>query len=236
MAVINQFATYQKVKPVIIEQDFFNDVDNVDDYFNIISEHFLNTVPKQSNQSKTKSNLDDNEEQVTFNPFIQDVIITQQPQENNNKDTQNNSDRIDNSLKKIDIEDLLRSEGITSVNGKKIKFGNKNLRSANASFGAKNSNHKKRDPDTGNAMARDISIIGGNINDYTEFRRILLNNERVRNYLKTKGWGIINEVTPEILKRTRGTGLLFHFGPDIWARRTWNGWLQNPNISITSAL
>lgn len=139
-------------------------------------------------------------------------------------------------LIKIDIEDLLRQEGITSVNGKKIKFGSKTLRAQNASFGVKNSNHKKQDPYTGNAMARDISIIGGTQADYAEFRRVLLNNPRVRAYMDAKGWGILNEITPSILKRTRGTGPHFHFGPDTSARRTWRGWLNNPDIPITQAL
>lgn len=142
----------------------------------------------------------------------------------------------DNELIKIDIEDLLKQEGITSVNGKKIKFGRKTLRPANAPYGAKNSNHKKRDPHTGNAMARDISIIGGTQADYAEFRKILLNNPRVCSWMAAKGWGIINEITRDILKRTRGTGPHFHFGPDTWARRTWKGWLSNPNITITQAL
>lgn len=144
--------------------------------------------------------------------------------------------KADSALIRIDIEDLLRSEGITSINGKKIKFGRKTLRPANASYGAKNSNHKKRDPHTGNAMARDISIIGGTQADYAEFRRVLLNNPRVRAYMAAKGWGIINEITPSILKRTRGTGPHFHFGPDTWANRTWKGWLNNPSVPITKAL
>lgn len=139
-------------------------------------------------------------------------------------------------LVRTDIEDLLIQEGITSVNGKKIKFGNKALRAQNASFGAKNSNHKKRDPHTGNAMARDISIVGGTVADYAEFRRILLDNPRIRAYMNAKGWGIINEITPSILQKTKGTGPHFHFGPDTWAVRTWKGWIDNPNISITKTL
>lgn len=139
------------------------------------------------------------------------------------------------SLLSTDIEDIFRQAGLTTINGKKIKFGNKALRAQNASFGAKNSNHKKRDPHTGNAMARDISIIGGNLDDYTEFRRQIMSNDLISKYMDTKGWGIINEVTPQILARTRGTGLHFHFGPDTWARRTWNGWKNNPNAPITQA-
>lgn len=143
---------------------------------------------------------------------------------------------IDTSgLLSIDIEDIFRQAGLTTVNGKKIKFGNKALRAQNSGFGAKNSNHKKRDPHTGNAMARDISIIGGNLDDYTEFRRQIMSNDLISKYMDTKGWGIINEVTPQILARTRGTGLHFHFGPDTWARRTWNSWKDNPNAPITQA-
>ena len=154
-----------------------------------------------------------------------DVQTDSTPTEKNNSD-----------LTRIDIEDLLRQEGITSVNGKLIKFGNKALRSSNASYGVKNSNHKKRDPLTGNAMARDISIIGGNIQDYADLRAILLNNQRVVQWFAAKGWGIINELTPAILRRTNGTVPHFHFGPDSWARRTWAKWLENPDISITQAL
>lgn len=151
---------------------------------------------------------------------------------NNNSPVQ----QVDNSLLGIDIEDLLRSEGITSINGKRIKFGNKRLRAANAPYGVKNSNHKRRDPYTGNAMARDISIIGGTTQDYADFRQVLLSNPRVVQYMATKGWGIINEITPAILARTRGTGPHFHFGPDRWAKRIWNAWLNNPTISITRAI
>ncbi len=140
------------------------------------------------------------------------------------------------SLIKIDIEDLLRQEGITSINGKAIKFGNKALRSANASYGVKNSNHKKKDPHTGNAMARDISIVGGTTQDYADFRSKLLSNPKVVQWFDAKGWGIINEITPAVLRRTRGTGPHFHFGPDSWAKRTWKAWVSNPNLPVTQVV
>lgn len=153
----------------------------------------------------------------------QKVDKSQEPQKKSTND----------ELIRIDIEDLLRSEGITSVNGKKIKFGNKNLRPSNAGYGVPNSNHKRRDPYTGNAMARDISIPGGTDYDYTAFRSMLLNNQRVREYLAAKNWGILNELTPSIMKRTHATGRHFHFGPDSSARRTWKQWLSTPHIPVT---
>lgn len=143
------------------------------------------------------------------------------------------TDKQVNELMRMDIEDLLRQEKITSINGKPIKFGNKGLRPANATFGAKYSNHKKRDPYTGNAMARDISIVGGTYKDYADFRAKLLSNPRVVQYMAVRGWGIINELTSQALKKTRGTGPHFHFGPDTWAKRTWQAWLNNPNVSVT---
>lgn len=139
-------------------------------------------------------------------------------------------------LIRTDIEDLLKQEGITSVNGKPIKFGTRALRPANAPFGAENSNHKKKDPLTGSANARDISIINGKSEDYAAFRQMLLSNPRVVAWMRARKWGIINEITDAILKRTGGNGLHFHFGPDTWAQRTWNAWLKNPNVPITQAM
>lgn len=140
----------------------------------------------------------------------------------------------DKKLISIDIEDLLRQEGITEVNGKKIKFGSKEVR-GNVSYGSSKSHHKTKDPHTGNANARDISIENGNIQDYAALRKKLLSNNKIKNYMGQKGWGIINEITPDILSRTKGTGMHFHFGPDKVANKTWQAWLANPNIDITKS-
>ena len=144
------------------------------------------------------------------------------------------SEEYKRHLLSLDIEDLLKSQGITHIGKKAIKFGRKGLRPQNASYGAKNSNHKKRDPHTGNAMARDISIPNGSDADYAAFRKMLLGNKKVRDWMVIKGWGIINEITTAALKRTRGTGRHFHFGPDRWAKRTWQAWINNPNIPVTT--
>lgn len=131
-------------------------------------------------------------------------------------------------LLKLDIEDLLKSEGITHINNKPLRFGSRELRTK----GNPNSHHSKKNPHTGYANARDISIIGGDITDYSEFRNILLNNQKVKDWMEINNWGIINELTPEILGLTKGTGLHFHFGPDKWAVRTWLHWLDDPTVDI----
>lgn len=136
----------------------------------------------------------------------------------------------------IDIEDLLKQQGITSVNGKAIKFGRRGLRPKGSKYGSKNSWHYVWNPYTKSATARDISIINGSDHDYDTFRKMLLGNKTVVSWMKANGWGIINELTKEILSRTKGTGRHFHFGPDNWARRTWNAWLSDPNIPVTKAI
>ena len=131
------------------------------------------------------------------------------------------------------IEDVFNMAGITSVNGKKIKFGNSAIRSQNASVGVKNSWHKILDQYTNTASARDISIVNGDIEDYEDFKKMILSNQLVMQYLHAKNWGIINEITPSILAKTNGTGKHFHFGPDKWAVRTLKHWLNNPSTPVT---
>lgn len=131
----------------------------------------------------------------------------------------------------LDIEDLLRQEGITQINNKPIRFGSKSLRTS----GKPTSHHRRLDKDTGNASARDISIVGGTTKDYEDFKNILLNNKNVKDWMQAKNWGIINEITPQILSQTKGTGNHFHFGPDIWARNTWQAWLENPSAKVTTS-
>ena len=199
------FATYNVVKPPKLSTFTFEDPDDYDDY---------QDLPAYQSVDWSKYYTD---------PTAEFVDEEEKPK----KKTMNN-------LKNIDIEDLLKRGGITSVNGKQIKFGNKALRTSN--IGSKTSNHRRKDPDTGNAMARDISIVGGTTKDYQDFMRILTSNETVKSYMSQKGWGIINEITPEILSRTGGTGPHFHFGPDTWAVRTWNKWVQSPTTDVTISI
>lgn len=192
------------------------------------------SIRRVLNQSKNDPFLANQDVQKPIAPAP--IPIIEKPQQMTYQPTIQVPPFDSSSLIKIDIEDLLRQEGITSINGKAIKFGNKALRSANASYGVKNSNHKKKDPHTGNAMARDISIVGGTTQDYADFRSKLLSNPKVVQWFDTKGWGIINEITPAVLRRTRGTGPHFHFGPDSWAKRTWKAWVSNPNLPVTQAV
>lgn len=211
----------------------------LDKYFTIykpVEEEFINTKKEDFKESKPL---------VKYGtPIVEDTTVTPIKEESDSttsflRELQQPIpiiEEIEPDLIHIDIEDLLRSEGITSINGKKIHFGSREVRPSDASYGATNSWHKQLDRFTGNASARDISIIGGTTKDYEDFKNVLLQNSRVREYMKQKQWGILNEITPEMLSRTKGTGNHFHFGPDKSAVRTWNRWLANPNTLVTAII
>ena len=215
----NLFTTYNAVEPPEGMQDI--------DFSNISTNTFEQIFHSNSLQPEVSS--DTFNYPGVSNPFEDSLNI---PEFNWDFETPSyEAPQISNSeLKKLDIEDLLKQEGITSINGKNLRFGSKELRNTK-----KSTNHKVVDPDTGFASARDISIENGSDKDYDDFRKILLANPNVSQWMKLKGWGIINEITPTILSQTSGTGKHFHFGPDKWAKNTWQAWQDNPNSSITTS-
>ena len=79
----------------------------------------------------------------------------------------------------------------------------------------KRSNHNRKD-EHGNPMAYDIVPTDGN------FERLLnkmYSNPRVVEWFKSKGYGILEETSPEVMRRTGATGKHLHIGPDSWARQ-----------------
>lgn len=177
-------------------------------------------------------NLDSEQQQysIQYYPIFQK---DDQDIEFENVGTQQEQNQFDfNKLKTTTIEDVFKAAGLTHINNKRIIMGNPNLRPQNASYGVINSNHKIKGTD-GTANARDISIENGDIKDYEELKRQILNNPLIMAGLQAKGWGILNEVTPEILSRTNGTGKHFHLGPDSSAIRTLKYWIENPSTPVT---
>lgn len=67
---------------------------------------------------------------------------------------------------------------------------------------------------TGNAI--DIVPVEGMT--WEDFKKQFKTNHAVLDYLKSKGYGILDESTAEMLSKTGGTGAHFHIGPDKIAR------------------
>lgn len=89
------------------------------------------------------------------------------------------------------------------------------------------SNHGQKD-EYGQSKAIDVVPVDG---DFEKFKSKLLASPEARNWFKKRGYGIINEVTSQALSATGGSGKHFHIGPDKWAQKVWNTWLQNPGMS-----
>lgn len=49
---------------------------------------------------------------------------------------------------------------------------------------------------------------------WADFKKQFRENKAVLDYLKSKGYGIYDETTPEALSKSKGTGYHFHIGPD----------------------
>lgn len=75
------------------------------------------------------------------------------------------------------------------------------------------SNHSKGTQN--NSGAYDIVPIDGNFN---KFKSELYSNPNVVRWLQTHNWGILEEDTADVMKKTGATGKHFHFGPDTWAK------------------
>ena len=73
----------------------------------------------------------------------------------------------------------------------------------------KPSNHSKKDS-RGNSMAYDIVPISGNFEDLS----VMYTHPQIKQWMLNHGFGILEETTPEIMKRTGATGKHWHIGPD----------------------
>lgn len=76
--------------------------------------------------------------------------------------------------------------------------------------GAKTSSGKVSHHSTGDAI--DITPIEGET--FEDLYRKIKSNKKIMNYMKSTGYGLIDETTPEMLARTGGTGAHFHIGKD----------------------
>lgn len=114
---------------------------------------------------------------------------------------------------KLPIKITSGFRGAGSLRGGKTKQG-------------KRSNHNRRDA-SGNPMAYDIVPKNG---DFQALLHAIYTNPRVVNWFKSRGWGILEETTSSVMKRTGATGRHLHIGPDTWARQMFQSRLNQYGI------
>lgn len=57
---------------------------------------------------------------------------------------------------------------------------------------------------------------------FEDLRKQIYGNKRIRDWMIRHNWGILEETTPEVMKKTGATGRHWHFGPDTAAVQNWN--------------
>lgn len=103
------------------------------------------------------------------------------------------------------------------------------LRPGAKTSSGKDSNHRLTD-EWGRSRAIDVVPKDG---DFEGLKNKLLNSPEAKNWFQKRGYGIINEIIPQVKSKTKASGDHFHIGPDSWAQRIWNQWLQNPSLKAT---
>lgn len=129
----------------------------------------------------------------------------------NNSTTETSED-----LSSLSFEDLVKQENLpikitSGFRGKGDFRGGKTLQ-------GKRSNHNRLDSQ-GKPMAYDIVPINGN---FEELLNLMYSNPRIVSWFKQRGYGILEETTPSVMKRTGATGKHLHIGPDTSARKMFN--------------
>ena len=160
-------------------------------------------------------------------PFIDtlQLPITKQNKSNQGfagwKPLTNNQVSQNSNLANMSFEDLIKTYNlpIQISSGYRGKNG---FRGGKTKSG-KQSNHNKLD-EHGHPMAYDIQpLVNGKVDKsdsaFANLRKILANNQDVKEWFRMRDWGILDETTPQMMAKTGATGKHFHIGPDRAAVR-----------------
>ena len=147
-------------------------------------------------------------------PIVKNTLPTafrSTPLDNSTIETSSTED-----LSSLSFEDLVKQENLpikitSGFRGKGDFRGGKTLQ-------GKRSNHNRLDSQ-GKPMAYDIVPINGN---FEELLNLMYSNPRIVSWFKQRGYGILEETTPSVMKRTGATGKHLHIGPDTSARKMFN--------------
>ena len=108
----------------------------------------------------------------------------------------------------LSFPELLKQEGI------KIRVTSELRPNAKTKSGHRS--HHSYTNEWGFSAACDIVPTDGNCDKLMDD---IYSNQRIRNWLINHNIGILEEITPEVMKKTGATGKHFHVGPDRWAIR-----------------
>lgn len=186
-----------------------------EDLLNVIYNEFaklLNSNKLSSNKelyNKSYNNFEENDFPVLDDYKEEDLTF-----EENNKE----------NYEDLTFEELVEQENLPLIITSGYRKGSKTKQ-------GKSSNHSRLDS-KGNPLAYDIQpFFNGKVDKseegFTKLLNILYNNPRVVRWLEYNNKGILEEITPSVMKRTGATGPHLHIGPDTWAKNMSNTRYQN---------
>ena len=189
-----------------------------EDLLNIIYNEFaelLNSNKLHSNKELYNNdklynyNLEENDFPVLGNYVEEDLTF-----EDNSKE----------DYEDLSFEELVEQENLPLIITSGYRKGSKTKQ-------GKSSNHSRLDS-KGNPLAYDIQpFFNGKVDKseegFNKLLTILYNNPRVVRWLEYNNKGILEEITPSVMKRTGATGPHLHIGPDSWAKNMSNTRYQN---------
>nr|DAF63663.1 MAG TPA: peptidase [Podoviridae sp. ctz6O13] len=79
-----------------------------------------------------------------------------------------------------------------------------------------------------------VDIVPGKGETFESIKRKMLGNSEIQQFFSDNGLGVIDETSPNTMKKTGATGQHFHIGPDKAAQQTWSAWNGNTQQKPTS--
>ena len=189
-----------------MREDLLNIIYN--EFAELLNSNKLHSNNKLSFDNKQSNNLEEND----F-PVLSDYIEEDLSFEENKEDYED-----------LTFEELVEQENLPLIITSGYRKGSKTKQ-------GKSSNHSRLDS-KGNPLAYDIQpFFNGKVDKseegFNKLLTILYNNPRVVRWLEYNNKGILEEITPSVMKRTRATGPHLHIGPDTWAKNMSNTRYQN---------
>lgn len=194
-----------------MKEDLLNIIYN--EFAELLNSNKLHSNNELSSDNKQPNNFEENNLPILGDYNEEDLDF----EENyNNEEEQNYED--------LTFEELVEQENLPLIITSGYRKGSKTKQ-------GKSSNHSRLDS-KGNPLAYDIQpFFNGKVDKseegFNKLLTILYNNPRVVRWLEYNNKGILEEITPSVMKRTGATGPHLHIGPDSWAKNMSNTRYQN---------
>lgn len=183
--------------------------------------------------SQVSSTAPETPQEIVQEQTLVQTAIPQSTQEDSQEVTQNliqqdQSQQFDlDKLAKMSLQDLINEQKLPLIVTSSFRPGSK-TKSGRAS------RHSQKD-EHGNSMAYDIQpIFNGKIDKsdqgFIKAQEIIINNPTFRKWMEIHKFGILDETSPEVMRKTGATGKHYHIGADSTIQANYQNLLRKYNL------